>query len=485
MTLQIYNTLHRRKEPFRPIEPGKIRMYVCGITVYDYCHIGHARVMVCFDAIVRYLRSQGWDVTYVRNITDIDDKILNRASENGEPFDALTARMIDAMHADERALGVLPPDIEPRATGHIDDILAMIGTLVDSHYAYTADNGDVYYRVRRFPDYGKLSGKKPDELLAGARVDPDEAKEDPRDFALWKSAALGTVGWPSPWGWGRPGWHIECSAMSTCHLGETFDIHGGGPDLPFPHHENEIAQSEAATGKPYVHCWMHAGPVRVDDEKMSKSLGNFFTIREVLEKYHPEVVRFFLLSSHYRSPINYSEDNLREAKAGLDSLYFALRGRIGRAAPVALIPFTAELMGGNAHYQRFVEAMDDDFNTSAAIALMQELAGTINQRARAGEDWLDQVRTLVGIGAILGVLQQDPEDYFKWRPPGIAGASPVTAAGDGIASIEESQIENLIEERNQARAARDFARADAIRDQLKAAGIVLEDSGKETRWRRD
>jgi cysteinyl-tRNA synthetase len=484
MALQIHNTLQRRKEPFRPIEPGKIRMYVCGITVYDYCHIGHARVMVCFDAIVRYLRSQGWDVTYVRNITDIDDKILNRASENGEPFDALTARMIDAMHADERALGVLPPDIEPRATGHIDDILAMIGTLVDGHYAYAADNGDVYYRVRRFPDYGKLSGKNPDELLAGARVDPDEAKEDPRDFALWKSAALGTVGWPSPWGWGRPGWHIECSAMSTCHLGETFDIHGGGPDLPFPHHENEIAQSEAATGKPYVHCWMHAGPVRVDDEKMSKSLGNFFTIREVLEKYNPEVVRFFLLSSHYRSPINYSEDNLREAKAGLDGLYFAIWGKIGRHAEVAITPFTADEMRDNPYFQRFVEAMDDDFNTSEAIALMQKLSGVIN---RAGEDWSEQVRTLVGLGEILGILQQDPDDYFKGRSVGMATVSGPGMAVEAHGSVgySDAHIDQLIAERNQARADRDFARADAIRDQLKAAGIVLEDSGKETRWRRE
>ncbi len=485
MALQIYNTLHRRKEPFRPIEPGKIRMYVCGITVYDYCHIGHARVMVCFDAIVRYLRSQGWDVTYVRNITDIDDKILNRASENGEPFDALTARMIDAMHADERALGVLPPDIEPRATGHIDDILDMIGTLVDGHYAYAADNGDVYYRVRRFPDYGKLSGKNPDELLAGARVDPDEAKEDPRDFALWKSAALGTVGWPSPWGWGRPGWHIECSAMSTCHLGATFDIHGGGPDLPFPHHENEIAQSEAATGKPYVHCWMHAGPVRVDDEKMSKSLGNFFTIREVLEKYNPEVVRFFLLSSHYRSPINYSEDNLREAKAGLDGLYFAIRGKIGRDTSAAIAPFSTEEMRSNAYFQRFVQAMDDDFNTREAITLMQELAGSINHCARAGEDWSQQVRVLVGIGATLGILQQDPEDYFKT----CVGQGGLTAGGSALVGFESgltnAVVDQLIAERNQARANRDFARADAIRDQLKAAGIVLEDSGKETRWRRE
>ncbi|MGD9984259.1 MAG: cysteine--tRNA ligase [Porticoccaceae bacterium] len=481
MALQIHNTLHRRKEPFRPIEPGRIRMYVCGITVYDYCHIGHARVMVCFDAIVRYLRSQGWDVTYVRNITDIDDKILNRASENGEPFDALTARMIDAMHADERALGVLPPDIEPRATDHIDDILDMIGTLVDSHYAYAADNGDVYYRVRRFPDYGKLSGKNPDELLVGARVDPDEAKEDPRDFALWKSAAPGTVGWPSPWGWGRPGWHIECSAMSTCHLGETFDIHGGGPDLPFPHHENEIAQSEAATGKTYVHCWMHAGPVRVDDEKMSKSLGNFFTIREVLEKYNPEVVRFFLLSSHYRSPINYSEDNLREAKAALDGLYFALRGRTAGALPPAAVQLWETAAGS-----RFAAAMDDDFNTREAIAVLQELAGQINQRAREGGETVSLVGELLGLGAVLGLVQQDPDAYFKGRNSGPEVFFRIQTTFEAHPTVyNDEYIDQLIAERNQARAARDFARADAIRDQLKAAGIVLEDSGKETRWRRE
>ncbi|MCC6297379.1 MAG: cysteine--tRNA ligase [Pseudomonadales bacterium] len=477
MTLHIYNTLTRRKEPFRPIEPGRIRMYVCGITVYDLCHIGHARVLVCFDAIVRYLRTRGWDVTYVRNITDIDDKILNRAAENGEPFTALTARMIEAMHQDERALAVLPPDIEPRATAHIEDILDMVATLVDNHYAYLATNGDVYYRVKRFPDYGKLSGRNPDELLAGARVDPDEAKEDPRDFALWKAAAADEVGWDSPWGRGRPGWHIECSAMSTCHLGETFDIHGGGPDLPFPHHENEIAQSEAATGKTYVHWWMHAGPVRVDDEKMSKSLGNFFTIREVLARYHPEVVRYFLLSSHYRSPINYSEDNLREAKAALDGLYFALRGHTAGVTPPADV--FASPWG-----QRFAAAMDDDFNTREAIAVLQELSGQINQRGREGGEIQSLVSELLGLGALLGLVQQDPDHYFQGGGV-ITGYGPDVVVEARGAVYNEEYIDQLIAERNQARAARDFGRADAIRDELKGVGIVLEDSGGETRWRRE
>ncbi|MEC9483384.1 MAG: cysteine--tRNA ligase, partial [Halomonas sp.] len=324
--MQIYNTLTRRKETFEPIEPDKVRMYVCGITVYDFCHIGHARVMVAFDVITRYLRERGYEVTYVRNITDIDDKILKRAEENGESIASLTERMIEAMHEDEGRLGVLRPDQEPRATVYIADIVAMIERLVDKGYAYRADNGDVYYRVRRFDGYGKLSNRNPDEMRAGARVEVDSHKEDPLDFVLWKSAKPGEASWPSPWGEGRPGWHIECSAMSTCCLGDTFDIHGGGPDLVFPHHENEIAQSEAATGTHYVNTWMHAGAVRVDQQKMSKSLGNFFTIREVLEMHDPEVVRYLLLSSHYRSPINYAPDALDEARRSLERFYNALDG---------------------------------------------------------------------------------------------------------------------------------------------------------------
>src|SRR5690606_25186994 len=352
--LHIYNTLTQRKEVFQPIEPGKVRMYVCGLTTYDYSHIGHARMLVAFDVVVRYLRAAGFKVTYVRNITDIDDKIIRRANENGEPFTALTERFIGLMHEDETALGVLRPDIEPRATQYIDQIIAMTQALIDNGKAYAADNGDVYFAVASFPDYARLSRKNPDELLAGARIEVGEAKRDPRDFALWKAAKSGEPGWDSPWGYGRPGWHIECSAMSTTCLGHTFDIHGGGTDLMFPHHDNEIAQSEGATGCHFVNTWMHNGPVRVDNEKMSKSLGNFFTSREVLKQYPAEVVRYFLVSSHYRSHINYSEDNLKTAWAALERFYHALKGLdLAAVEPVADSPFERE----------FHTAMQDDFNT--------------------------------------------------------------------------------------------------------------------------
>ncbi len=469
MTLHIYNTLTRQKEVFKPIEPGKISMYVCGITVYDYCHIGHARVLVAFDVITRFLRSQGWDVNYVRNITDIDDKILNRADENGELYSDLTQRMIDAMHEDEQELGILPPDMEPRATAHMDEIITMVQILVDNHYAYATDNGDVYYRVSRFPEYGKLSNRNPDDLLAGARVAVGDIKEDPRDFALWKGAKSGEVSWESPWGPGRPGWHIECSAMSTCCLGDTFDIHGGGPDLPFPHHENEIAQSEAATGKKYVHYWMHAGAVRVDDEKMSKSLGNFFTIREVLKKYHPEVVRYFLLSSHYRSPISYSEDNLMEAKGGLERFYTALR-------PFAAV--SAASLGdlkGSEYYQRFVGSMNDDFNSREALAVMYDLVREINTVAKTDIKQAEGlVAELKAMGAVLDILGTDPEAFMQ-------GSSLV----DGANSLEAEQIEALIADRVAAKKARDFSRADAIREELLSQGVVLEDSREGTTWRRE
>ncbi len=466
MALQLYNTLTRKKDHFKPIKPGKIDIYVCGITVYDYCHIGHARVLVAFDAITRYLRSQGWEVNYVRNITDIDDKILRRADENKELYTDLTERMIDAMHEDERSLGVLPPTLEPRATGHMDDILDMVQTLVDNHYAYRADNGDVYYRVKRFPDYGKLSNKNPDELLSGARVEVTDVKEDPRDFALWKAADESEAGWPSPWGYGRPGWHIECSAMSTCLLGTTFDIHGGGPDLPFPHHENEIAQSEAATGKHFVNYWMHAGAVRVDNEKMSKSLNNFFTIREVLKKYHPEVVRYFLLSSHYRSPINYSEDNLIEARQGLERFYFALQN-------FADVPATAQSeLENSEYYQRFVAAMDDDFNTREAFSAMYDLVRELNTVAREDQPKAKAMAgELKALGEILGVLQADPEAFLKGSAQDESGLS-------------DADIDGLIAEREAAKLNKDYARADEVREELKEQGIVLEDSREGTRWRR-
>ena len=464
--MQIYNTLSRKKEAFTPIEAGKVKMYVCGMTVYDYCHLGHARVLVAFDVISRYLRAKGYELTYVRNITDIDDKILRRADENGEAYTALTERFIAAMHEDAERLGIAPPDAEPRATGHIEDILAMITQLIERGFAYAADNGDVYYRVSRFEGYGKLSGKKPDELLSGARIAVDEAKEDPRDFALWKAAKSGEVSWPSPWGEGRPGWHIECSAMSTCCLGDNFDIHGGGPDLVFPHHENEIAQSEAATGKPYANTWMHAGAVRVDNEKMSKSLGNFFTIREILDKYHPEVVRYFLISSHYRSAINYSEDNLQIARQNLERFYHALKG-----LPVEPVTPYNELPADNRYVQRFDAAMSDDFAAPEALAVLFDLVRELNNARAAGEDAAvaEQAALLRSLGAILGILGCEAEAFLQ-------------AGSAGELSAEE--IESLIAERVQAKKDRDFARADGIRAQLLEGGVVLEDSREGTTWRR-
>ncbi|SDJ74263.1 cysteinyl-tRNA synthetase [Pseudomonas delhiensis] len=458
MALSVYNTLSKVKEPFQPLVGNQVRMYVCGMTVYDFCHIGHARVMVAFDVIARWLRQRGYELTYVRNITDIDDKIIRRAQENGEPFDALTERMIAAMHEDEARLSVLRPDLEPRATGHIAGMHAMIQTLIDKGFAYAPGNGDVYYRVGKFVGYGKLSRKKIEDLRIGARIEVDESKEDPLDFVLWKAAKPGEPSWASPWGAGRPGWHIECSVMSTCCLGETFDIHGGGPDLVFPHHENEIAQSEAATGKPYAATWMHAGAVRVDGEKMSKSLGNFFTIREVLEKYHPEVVRFLLVSSHYRSPINYSEDNLKEAKGALERFYTALRG----------LP-EAEAAGGEAFAERFAAAMDDDFNTPEAVAVLFEMAREVNRLReadlQAAAALAAKLRELAGL---LGVLQLEPDAFLQ------AGAA---------GKVDAAQVEALIQARLEARAAKNWAESDRIRDELTAMGVVLEDGKGGTTWR--
>ncbi|MCJ1885986.1 cysteine--tRNA ligase [Pseudomonas sp. LA21] len=456
--LQIYSTLSKTKDAFKPLVGNQVRMYVCGMTVYDFCHIGHARVMVAFDVIARWLRHRGYDLTYVRNITDIDDKIIRRAQENGESFEDLTARMIAAMHEDEARLSVLRPDIEPRATGHIAGMHEMIQTLIDKGYAYAPGNGDVYYRVGKFAGYGKLSRKKIEDLRIGARIEVDESKEDPLDFVLWKGAKPGEPSWESPWGAGRPGWHIECSVMSTCCLGETFDIHGGGPDLVFPHHENEIAQSEAATGKLYAASWMHAGAVRVDGEKMSKSLGNFFTIREVLEKYHPEVVRFLLVSSHYRSPINYSEDNLKEAKGALERFYTALRG----------LPQVAAA-GGEAFVERFAAAMDDDFGTPEAVAVLFEMAREINRlrdsEPAAAAALAARLRELAGL---LGVLQLDADEFLQ------AGAA---------GKVDAAQVEALIQARLDARAAKNWAESDRIRDELTALGVVLEDGKGGTTWR--
>lgn len=459
MALTIYNTLSKTKERFKPLKDNQVRMYVCGMTVYDYCHIGHARVMVAFDVVTRWLRHVGYDVTYIRNITDIDDKIIRRANENGEDFKALTARMIDAMHEDEAKLSVLPPNQEPRATDYIDGMHKMIGTLVEKDYAYAPGNGDVYYRVGKFKDYGKLSRKKVEDLRSGARVEVDEAKQDPVDFVLWKGAKEGEPSWRSPWGNGRPGWHIECSVMSTCCLGETFDIHGGGPDLVFPHHENEIAQSEAATGKTYAETWMHAGAVRVDGEKMSKSLGNFFTIREVLEKYPAEVVRYLLVASHYRSPINYSEDNLKEARGALERFYLALKG----------LP-EVKAVGGEEYVTRFTDAMNDDFNTPEACAVLFEMVREINRLKETDQTAAAGLATqLKQLASVLGVLQLNPDDFLQ----GSASNSEVDVA----------KIEALINERLEARANKDWAASDRIRDELKDMGVIIEDSKGGTTWR--
>ncbi len=462
--LHIFNSLTKQKEVFTPIEPGKVRLYVCGMTVYDYCHLGHARVLVAFDVVVRYLRRSGYAVTYVRNITDIDDKIIQRAFDNGEEFNALTARFIQAMHEDSAALGVLAPDSEPRATHSIGDIIAMIARLIAKGYAYAAGNGDVYYDVSRFTTYGQLSGEQPDDLRAGARVDVDEAKDDPLDFVLWKAAKPGEPNWDSPWGAGRPGWHIECSAMATRCLGEHFDIHGGGMDLKFPHHENEIAQSEAATGHKFVNVWMHNGFVRVNEEKMSKSLGNFFTVREILTRYRPEEVRYFILASHYRSPLNYTEDNLDQARAALMRLYTALRGH-EPSRPERETVFQ----------ERFTAAMDDDFNTAEALAVLFSLANECN-RARTRDAALAArlAATLCELGGTLGILQDNPDGYLQAVP----------ATGMDMPLPDASQIDLLIAQRVAARAARNWAESDRIRDTLKAQGIALEDGPGGTTWRR-
>jgi len=464
MSLKLYNDLTNQKEIFTPLEAGKVRMYVCGMTVYDLCHLGHARVMVVFDVTYRYLKSKGYDVTYIRNITDIDDKIIKRANENAEPFLELTQRYIDEMHADADALGVLRPDLEPKATDYMDEIIDMIKRLIVNGHAYPADNGDVYYSVSSFDGYGKLSGKSLEDLRAGARVDLDENKRDPLDFVLWKSAKPNEPFWDSPWGDGRPGWHIECSAMSTKELGDSFDIHGGGADLSFPHHENEIAQSEGATGHSFVKYWMHNGFVRINDEKMSKSLGNFFTIREILEHYRAEEIRYFILTSQYRSPLNYDEEHLLNARAALTRFYTALKG-LGVTQDV-----DNDLIA--TWTKSFKEAMDDDFNTPVALASMFDLTREIN---RVRNDDIDKASKLAsilkGMGELLGILQDDPETWLKGEAKDKDGLS-------------DDDIETLIQERLQAKADKNWAEADRIRDQLKEQGVQLEDTAIGTDWRR-
>ncbi len=471
--LLIHNSLTGKKAEFKTLRPNEVRMYVCGMTVYDYIHVGHARMLTVFDLVQRYLRSRGYKVTYVRNITDIDDKIIQRAADNGENWAELARRFTVAMHEDCATLGLQPPDFEPRATEYIGPIIAMTQTLIDKGYAYLAADGDVMYSVRKFPRYGALSGKKIDDLRAGSRVQIDESKLDPLDFVLWKHAKPGEPSWPSPWGAGRPGWHIECSAMSTSVLGSHFDVHGGGLDLKFPHHENEIAQSCAACGTPFVNVWMHNGFVRIDDEKMSKSLGNFFTVRDVLKTLRdPEVLRFFLLSSHYRGPINYSAAQLAQADETLLGLYRALKGSETFQPAGALRDFGGAL-------GRFHAAMEDDFNTPEALAVMQGVARDLNSAKAAGDsaEVCAAAAALLAMGKTLGLLQQHPDLYLK-RAVGAAGAP---AAG----SPTDEQIEELLAARRAARAAKNFAESDRIRDRLSAAGIMLEDKpGGITEWRR-
>ncbi len=459
--LTIYNSLTSRKEPFVPIVPGQIRMYVCGMTVYDYIHIGHARVLVVFDVVYRFLKHLGYEVNYVRNITDIDDKIINRANENNEDFKILTQRFIDAMHEDAEALGVLRPDHEPRATDYIESIIAMIDGLLGNGSAYQAENGDVYYSVAGFAAYGQLSGKKIDELRAGERVEIDPGKRDPLDFVLWKSARPGEPQWPSPYGDGRPGWHIECSAMSTQMLGNHFDIHGGGQDLQFPHHENEIAQSESCTGEKFVNCWMHNGFVRINEEKMSKSLGNFFTVREVLQEYKAEEIRYFLVGNHYRSQLNYSEGQLINARNGLQRLYGAL-----------LDTETAEPPQGTKYQERFEQALCDDFNTANAMAVLFDLARDINREKTNNPENANSLASLLKyLAGIIGLLQIDAEAYLKSRVGGSSGLS-------------DEAIETMIGQRLDARKNKDWGEADRIRDELVEAGISIEDGTGGTRWRR-
>ncbi|BEU03823.1 cysteine--tRNA ligase [Agarivorans sp. OAG1] len=457
--LQIYNTLTRKKQAFKPLVEGKVGMYVCGVTIYDYCHIGHARTFVAFDTVARYLRWSGYELNFVRNITDVDDKIIKRAAENGESCDALTERFTKAMHADFDALNMLRPDIEPRVTTHMPEIIEVIEKLIANGHAYVADSGDVLFEVSTFADYGKLSLQNLEMLQAGARVEVEEDKRNPLDFVLWKSAKPGEPMWDSPWGKGRPGWHIECSAMNMKHLGDVFDIHGGGSDLAFPHHENEIAQSCCAHKTNYVNYWMHSGMVQVNKEKMSKSLGNFFTIKDVLEVYDPETVRYFLLSGHYRSQLNYSEDNLKQSRSALERLYTALRG-------IELVAVDEQVAA--AYREPFKAAMDDDFNTPEALPVLFELAKEINRVKDSNAMLAGQYASLLlELSAVLGILTQDVETFLQ-----------------GEHDSEVAEIEALIAARNQARADKDWAAADIARNRLTEMGIVLEDGAAGTTWRK-
>jgi cysteinyl-tRNA synthetase len=458
--LKVYNTLSGKKEVFKPIEEGKVGMYVCGNTVYDFCHIGHARAMISFDIISRFIRHLGYELNYVRNITDVDDKIIKRAAENNETTASLTERMITAQQEDELRLGNKMPDREPKATEFMQEIIDMVQILIDKGFAYQGSSGDVYYRATAFKEYGKLNNRKLEDMLAGARIDVEVAKEHPADFVLWKQTKEGEVSWTSPWGEGRPGWHIECSAMSTSCLGSHFDIHGGGPDLKFPHHENEIAQSEAATGKEYVNYWMHCGAVRVNNEKMSKSLGNFFTVRDVLAKFNPEVVRYLMVSSQYRSAIDYSDQSLLEAKVALERLYTALRDQD-----------VAEKYTPTDFTKRFEEAMKDDFNTAVAVSVLFELVRELN---KAKLEDAEKASTLAAelrfLAELLGLLYQEPE-YFLQN----------STISEGL---DEAAIQSLIDQRTQARKDKNFARSDEIRDELASQGVELLDGREGTTWTR-
>ena len=477
--LKIYNSIAREKQEFHPIIAGEVSMYVCGMTVYDYCHLGHGRVMVVFDMVSRWLRASGFDVTYVRNITDIDDKIIKRAAENNEPIGTLTQRFIDAMNEDAARLGVLRPDIEPRATNYIDDMVQMIATLIEKGHAYQAQgkdkHGDVFYAVNSFADYGKLSGKSLADLRAGERVEIDTHKRDAMDFVLWKSAKPNEPSWDSPWGKGRPGWHIECSVMGEHYLGKHFDIHGGGQDLQFPHHENEIAQSEGAHDCKFVNYWMHNGFVRVDEEKMSKSLGNFFTIREVLKKYDAEVVRFFILRAHYRSPLNYSDQHLDDAKLALTRLYTALRGHSTTDSTIDW---------NHPQAVRFKVAMDDDFNTPEAFAVLFDLANEVNKTKS-----VEAANLLKSLGDIVGLLQRDADAFLQGRKDYVDVLEPgeYKFSGSDLSdtfTFSDQRIDERIKNRNEAKKAKNFAEADRIRKELADAGIILEDTPQGTTWRR-